>query len=70
MSIWKNEKNIDENCFLLGISFSGVLPQGLKDDILCCNNSIIIIDTNFCMTAFNSQFWQDVFKNVSCERGN
>ncbi len=69
MSIWINKK-IDENCFLPGISFSGVLPQDLDDDMLCCNNSMITIDTKVCMTSFYHQFWQDSFYYVSCEQGN
>ncbi len=70
MSRWKKWKNIDKDCFLPGLSFCGVLPQELEDDMLYCNNSMIIIDTNACMTFFNNQFWQDLFKNVSCESGN
>ena len=66
------EKNIDKelidkDCFLPGISFSGVIPQELEDDMLCCNNSMIKIHTNVCMMSFINQFWKDVFKNVSCE---
>ena len=47
------ETIIDKDCFLPGISFSGVLPQELGDDMLYCNNSMIIIDTNVCsITCF------------------
>ena len=70
MSISKNEKSLDKDCGLPRISFSGVLPQELEDDMLCCNNAMMIIITNVCRTSFKSQYSQSEFKNVSCEIGN
>ncbi len=70
MSIQKNEESTNKDCGLPGISFSGVLPQELEDDMLCCNNSMIIIITDVCITSFKSQFSHAAFKNVSCEMGN
>lgn len=36
------KKYILKDCFLPGTNFSGVLPEEKDDEMLCCNNSMII----------------------------